>query len=210
MKLSFTYFLVGFLFLTQIGVAQEKEKKNYKDIVKEGFIAYDSIVVSGDYEKAKASITPAFFEYISEELYVDKMNEIYNNEDFPITTYKAENVVVGDTINVEGKYYTIITYDTHQDIPYVPKEGESKEKSQAKFGSIRTFFKKQYGADKVEFNKKTQNFEVKLSKEAYAISDNLAEWKFLAINIDGMEGVYRRILPEDVLPKTEEEVEVEK
>ncbi|GLB52612.1 hypothetical protein NBRC110019_16520 [Neptunitalea chrysea] len=174
-----------------------QEEKDDKEIVKDAFVAYDGYVAKKDFENAANAIVPSFFESMPKDQYLKMMGEIYENPGMNITIHPAEDIVIGDIQEVGEMYYATITYSCMKDIEYHAKKGDSPEKSRTKLSTVKIFFKDTYGAENVMFNEEASQFEIKTSNEAYAVSSNKINWKFLAVDLDGMERIYGKILPEE-------------
>lgn len=171
------------------GFAQDKAQ------IKKGFIQYQALLKSGEYEKSMDYVYPGLFQVVPRAQMTQAMKSMLNNPMMEIELGKVENLEVADSKKVEDEYFAVMSYSTNMSFKM---NANSPEEKAAMTAQLKANFEQKYGAENVTYDKESGFFSVKMTERAVAISPNNKDsWTYLNLQ-EGQEQIMMKILPPEI------------
>ncbi len=176
------------------------EAQAYKESIRTDFGRYLNTIERGDFEKSVEYITPEFFDILPKADMIKMMEQAFNNPDIQFNLRDEKILNVGDSREIEGKYYATLQYSNMMDMKIKDGDkGKSSEEKQMNDSIMKAAFNKKFGAENVSFKSETDVYEIYVEKDVWAISANgKTDWKFLVVE-DDQEMILKQILPEALI-----------
>ncbi|GLB52482.1 hypothetical protein NBRC110019_15220 [Neptunitalea chrysea] len=194
--MSIKKYVFAFLFvaISFTGNAQE-----YKKEIKTGFSEYLTALTNKDFRKATDYMMPEIFTLVPKEQLIALMEQMLNNPTITIEQKNPQIKDVGDAKEIEGKYYSHVTYSVTIRIKFNAQGEETPEEKANRIEMMKTNLSTAMGAENITYDEETEFFEVFAERDGYAVSaDGKTNWKFIAIE-KGQEAILAQILPAELL-----------
>jgi hypothetical protein len=188
--------------LTFSQTAENTKNKNYKENLNKAFIEYNDLILDQNFEKSMDFMLPEFFEIIPRNQMVLLMKKTYNNPDLEFKADKPKNIKYGELKQIEEKYYSEISYDYDIKIKFNNVEkSEDEEQNKLTLNLMKLNLEKTFGSGNVNYNEKTEFYDINSNKNAIGISKNgINNWKFLVIE-KKQKFILEKILPKEITEK---------
>jgi hypothetical protein len=196
MKLKQKLFTILFLTISTIGIAQD-----YKNELKKEFNDYLSTIVNMEFEKSMEYIVPEFFEIIPKSQMIKVMKQAFNNPGIEIEITNPKIIEVKDKKGIENKYYSLLTYSNQMNMKIDGEAEETKDEKTTRINLTKLSLESTFGSGNVEYNEKTDFFQIQSQKDVYGISENGENnWKFLVIE-KKQKMILEKLLPKELSEK---------
>ena len=170
--------------------------QDHKRNIEVQFTEYLNSIVNMEFDKSVEYLVPEFFEIIPKSQMIKVMEQTFNNPSMEIEIKNPKVLSINDSQKIEEKYYSLLTYSNQLNMKMSNDEPETEDEKAARIDMTKLYLEQTFGSENVDYNEKTDFFEIQSQKDVYAISkDGLTEWKFLVIEKD------QKIILEKLLPK---------
>jgi hypothetical protein len=190
--------LLSVLFLFTSSIFSQIPEEN----LRKEFNTYINLTINQDFEKSMDYVVEDFFEIFPKEQMVSLMKQIYNNPSMEIKLEKPTILEVDKIEKINEKYYSILTYSNLMKMKLKSEdENESDEDKKMRIGLIKVSLFKKFGAENVDYNEKTDFFEIKVTKKVCSVSKNGNDiWKFVTIEKE-QKYILEKFIPKEILEK---------
>jgi N12 class adenine-specific DNA methylase len=190
--------LLSVLFLFTSSIFSQIPEEN----LRKEFNTYINLTINQDFEKSMDYVVEDFFEIFPKEQMVSLMKQIYNNPSMEIKLEKPTILEVDIIEKINEKYYSILTYSNLMKMKLKSEdENESDEDKKMRIGLIKVSLFKKFGAENVDYNEKTDFFEIKVTKKVCSVSKNGNDiWKFVTIEKE-QKYILEKFIPKEILEK---------
>ena len=196
MNIKRTLLTTLFLTICTIGIAQD-----YKENIKSEFTEYLNSLINMEFEKSFEYITPEFFEIVPKSQMIKLMEQTFNNPTMDIEIKNPKILTVNDSEKIENKYYSLLTYSNQMNLKIISEEEETEDEKKMRINLTKLSFEQNFGSENVQYNEKTEFFEIQSQKDVYGISENgETNWKFLVLEKDS-KIILDKILPKELAEK---------
>ncbi len=195
---NYTKEKIEYLLATEFGQTNE----TYKENLNKNFIEYNDLFLKQDFEKSMDYMLPDLFEIIPKNQMILLMKQAYNNPDLELKIDKPKEIVYGEPKEIEGKYYSEITYSYDIKMKFNNiKESEDEEQKKLTRNLKKLQLEKKFGSENVKFNEETEFYEIKSVKNALGISENRkSDWKFVIVKRK-QKFILEKFLPKELTDK---------
>jgi len=132
---------------------------------------------------------------------IQLLESTFNNPNMEIQLKDAEVVSVADKEEFNKKYYATLIYSSVMDMKINNPEEEEKEQRDLRNTLLLLNFQKTFGLENVKYDKEIDQYEIKATKEVYAISnDGETNWKFLVVE-KKQRFILEQFLPQELIDR---------
>ena len=196
MNIKRTLLTTLFLTIYTIGIAQD-----YKENIKSEFTEYLNSLINMEFEKSFEYITPEFFEIVPKSQMIKLMEQTFNNPTMDIEIKNPKILTVNDSEKIGNKFYSLLTYSNQMNLKIISEEEETEDEKKMRINLTKLSFEQNFGSENVQYNEKTEFFEIQSQKDVYGISENgETNWKFLVLEKDS-KIILDKILPKELAEK---------
>ncbi len=165
------------------------------DDLKTNWNDYNQLIKTGEIEDAMTYVNQGIFEVLPKEQMVDIMKSIFETPGMEIQFKEQEITNFNDPKVINNKTYLLFDYYQVMDMKLESVTMEDTDMQ----SMMLSQFQKQFGDDKVSYNKDTNFFKIKAVKKALGMYDpEIGDWRFLTLE-DGQRFLLEKFLEEDVL-----------
>ena len=196
MKLKTIITSLLFLLLSFTNYAQD-----YKKEITTEFTAYLDALTNLEFEKSVEYLSEDFFKIVPKEQMIQLLESTFNNPNMEIQLKDSEVVNVADKEKFDKKYYATLIYSSVMDMKINNPEEEEKEQRDLRNTLLLLNFQKTFGFENVKYDKEKDQYEIKATKEVYAISnDGETNWKFLVVE-KKQRFILEQFLPQELIDR---------
>ncbi|MBN7812978.1 hypothetical protein J0A68_18625 [Algoriphagus sp. H41] len=170
-----------------------------KENLQKSFLAYNKLIIDQEFEKSLDYMLPEFFEIVPRSQMVTLMNQIYQNPDLDFEMGEPTIGEVGDIRQIEGKYYSEISYSYDIKMRFNNMEkSDDEEQNRMNQNLLRLALEKTFGPGNVVYDEESTDYNIHSIKNAYGISENgNSDWKFVVVEKD-QKFILEKLLPKEL------------
>ncbi|UZO82377.1 hypothetical protein NBT05_07850 [Aquimarina sp. ERC-38] len=182
----------------KVKVTSSKEYEQIKKDLKQ----YLQHIVNKEFEESMDYMPSEFFDIFPRSQMLLVMENALNIPDVEMNFKNPRIESIEKSVKIKRKYYSFITYSTVTSIKMLDDfSDETLDEKTFRINLIKLSLEKGFGSNNVAYKSRTDSFEIKTSKNAYAISKNgKSNWKFLVLE-EEQKIVLEKILPKDLHSK---------
>lgn len=172
----------------------DNNMSKYKQEIQLCFHNYMKHLADKEFEEGFNYMPNELFQYISRNRLKRIYEEIYKDDVFDITLLNPEVKEIEDSIKIEDKYYTLLSFKERTDFK-IKTSNKSLEEKEQEIEVLNKSLKKAFGYFNVTYRDENTTFEVRTEKRACAILNegSKADWKFLILEKDNL--LLQKLIP---------------
>jgi hypothetical protein len=177
--------------------------QNNKKEIEFQFTEYLNSIINHDFEKTVNYISDDFFKIIPKEQVILGMERTFNNPDMQVSIREPKVKEISDIELIDMKYYSLLTYSSLINIGFRINDSikETAEEHNSRMELSKNTLIQIYGEKYVQYDSKTEIFEIYSEKQAYAISENgTTGWKFVVIE-KKLKPLLEKFIPKQLIEK---------
>jgi len=177
--------------------------QNYKKDIEVLFMEYLNSIINRDFEKSTHYISDDFYKIISREQTVQLMEKTFNNPGLEFHIKEPKIIEVKDSELIEHKFYSLLTYSNILYIRflYTGEKEETTNEHRSRINLTKSSLEQTFCSKNVNYDDKTDFFEIYTEKQVYAISKNgETDWKFIVLD-KKQKDILEKLLPKQLTEK---------
>ncbi len=194
MRFQKIFSLFFFIVIPFFGFSQ-----SYKNQIDTEFNQYLDLVTQKKFEKSMEYLIPEFFDLFPKAKIVEAMEKVFNN---PAVEFEIKNNTIekiADLQKIKNKFYAVMTYSNQMNMRVKSDKVETDDEKKMRIEMIKLTLQNKFGSKNVGYNTSTDFFEVQVTKQAIAISnDGVEQWKFLVFE-ENQRALLEKLVPKELL-----------